>query len=264
MRKPNSLNDSTPSTSYFWEVIAASFADLKNEREDVYLFNDTPQPLHIQSTIMASTDGTIVQPDIEQYLKDIAPDRDRVLTEMETFAEQIGFPIVGPLVGRLLYLLAASMNAKRILELGSGFGYSAYWFAKATSDDARIICTDNKHENAERARAWFARGNVDKKIEFRVGDALATLAATEGPFDIIFNDIDKHDYPKALALSLPKLRTGGLLISDNVLWKGRVLAEKPDEATAAILTFNRRLYSLPELFSTIIPLRDGVSVSIKL
>ncbi len=215
-------------------------------------------------TIVPSIDLTIVQPDIEQYLNDITPDRDRVLTEMEVYAQQIGFPIIGPLVGRLLYLLATSTNAKRILELGSGFGYSAYWFAKATGEDARIICTDAKGENAQRAREWFSRGNLNKKIDFRVGDALAVLEAAEGEFDIIFNDIDKRDYPKALTLSIPKLRKGGLFISDNVLWKGRVLRDKPDEATAGILTFNRQLYAMPELFSTIIPLRDGVSVSIKL
>lgn len=213
---------------------------------------------------MSSVDLAIVQPDIEQYLKDITPDRDRVLTEMELYAQETGFPIIGPLVGRLLYLLAASTNAKRILELGSGFGYSAYWFAKATGDDARIICTDAKEQNARRAREWFSRGNVDKKLDFQVGDALTVLATVEGEFDIIFNDIDKEDYPRALTLSIPKLRRGGLFISDNVLWKGRVLSDKPDEATAGILTFNRRLYSMAELFSTIIPLRDGVSISIKL
>ncbi len=213
---------------------------------------------------MTSIDRTIVQPDIEQYLKDITPDRDSVLTEMEDYAQRTGFPIVGPLVGRLLFLLAASTHAKRILELGSGFGYSAYWFARATGEDARIICTDREQNNAQRAQEWFARGCIEEKITFHVGDALAVLAAAEGEFDIIFNDIDKHSYPKALALGIPKLRRGGLFISDNVLWKGRVLSDKPDEATAGILTFNRRLYSMPELFSTIIPLRDGVSVSIKL
>lgn len=206
----------------------------------------------------------IVNPRIEQYLKDVTPDRDLILGEMEAYAKEINFPIVGPLVGRLLFILASSINAKRILELGSGFGYSAYWFAKATGDDAKIICTETKEENAVCAKKMFVRGNIDHKIDFRVSNALDTLVDVQGEFDIIFNDIDKKDYPKALTLSIQKLRKGGLFITDNVLWHGRVLAEKPDEDTAAVLTLNRMLYSMPEIFSAIIPLRDGVSISIKL
>lgn len=206
----------------------------------------------------------IVNSQIEQYLKDVTPDRDVILGEMEAYAKEINFPIVGPLVGRLLFILASSINAKRILELGSGFGYSAYWFAKATGDDAKIICTETKEANALRAKTLFVRGQIDHKIDFRVGNALDVLSDVQGEFDIIFNDIDKKDYPKALTMSIPKLRKGGLFICDNVLWHGRVLAEKPDEDTAAILTLNRLLYSMSEIFSTIIPLRDGVSISIKL
>lgn len=209
-------------------------------------------------------DFSIVHPDIEQYLTNITPERDAVLVEMETHAKESNFPIVGPLVGRLLFLLTSSINAKRILELGSGFGYSAYWFAKATSDDARIICTDTNEENVRRAKKWLKRGKVDTKMDFRIGNALEILEETTGEFDIIFNDIEKHDYPKALTLSIPKLRKGGLFIADNVLWGGRILDDKPDEATAGVLTLNRMLHSRPEIFTTIIPLRDGVSVSIKL
>lgn len=206
----------------------------------------------------------IVNPKIEQYLKDVTPERDIVLAEMEAYAKEKNFPIVGPQVGRLLFVLASSINAKRILELGSGFGYSAYWFAKATSDDARIICTETREKNAQRAKDAFVRGKIDHKIDFRVGNALDILPDIQGEFDIIFNDIDKKDYPKALTLTIPKLRKGGLFVCDNVLWHGRVLAEKPDEDTAAVLTLNRLLYSMPEIYSTIIPLRDGVSISIKL
>ncbi len=206
----------------------------------------------------------IINPLLEQYMKDITPERDVILSEMEAYAKEINFPIVGPLVGRLLAVLAQSINAKTILELGSGFGYSACWFAKATGDDATIICTETKEQNARRAREAFVRGKIDHKIDFRVGNALDILSEVQGEFDIIFNDIDKKDYPKALTMSIPKLRKGGLFITDNVLWHGRVLAEKPDEDTAAILTLNRMLYSNPNIFSTILPLRDGVSVSVKL
>lgn len=213
---------------------------------------------------MPPNDIHITDPTIEQYLLAITPQRDTILAEMESYAAERNFPIVGPLVGRMLFALAASINATKILELGSGFGYSAYWFAQATQDDAKIVCTENSAQNVARANDWLKRGNVRAKVELRLGNALDVLPTLDETFDIIFNDIDKHDYPKALHMSVPKLRIGGLFITDNVLWKGRILHDTPDETTARIIEFNRMLYSTPQLFTTIIPLRDGVSVSIKL
>jgi predicted O-methyltransferase YrrM len=213
---------------------------------------------------MSTPDLDIVHPRIERYLNDITSERDAVLTQMEAYALKSNFPIVGPLVGRLLFVLARSINAKRIMELGSGFGYSAYWFAMGADDDARIICTDKQEENARRAKEWMVRNNLFRKVDFRTEEALDVLETVEGEFDIIFNDIEKRDYPKALLMSIPKLRRGGLFIADNALWKGRILEDVADEATAGVITFNRMLYSTPMLFTTIIPLRDGVSVSIKL
>lgn len=206
----------------------------------------------------------IVNSDIEKYLTEIIPERDPVLTDMEEFATRREFPIVGPLVGRLLYILATSMKAKRVLELGSGYGYSAYWFAKAVGKDGKVICTDGSEENRNRAMEYFKRGKILERVEFHVGDALKLIDAFEGEFDIIFNDIDKAQYPKAFRKIHPKLRKGGLLISDNVLWSGRILDKKPDTATAGIVTFNRMLYASKDFFTSIIPLRDGVSVSVKL
>lgn len=206
----------------------------------------------------------IVHPLINQYLADVTPDRDAIQQEMEAYAAENNFPIIGPLVGRLLFTLARAIGARRILELGSGFGYSAYWFAKGTGEDCRILCTEENPENIEKALAWLTRGGVAQKVEFRNGDALDLLDTVEGTFDIILNDIHKQDYPRALALAVPKLRRGGLLITDNVLWSGRILDDKPDEATAGILTFNRLVYAHPELFTTILPLRDGVALTIKL
>lgn len=213
---------------------------------------------------MADSTLDIVHPLINQYLLDITPDRDSVLAEMESFAAEKNFPIIGPLVGRLLFTLARAINAKHILELGSGFGYSAYWFAKATADDCRILCTEGRQNNIDRGITWLTRGGLSHKVEFRKGNALEILAGLDRTFDIILNDIDKEDYPKALALAVPRLRTGGLLITDNVLWSGRILNNTPDEATAGILTFNRLVYADAELMTTVLPLRDGVALSIKL
>lgn len=206
----------------------------------------------------------IVHPDIVEYLLNVTPERDEVLEDMELLAVEKTFPIVGPLVGRTLFLLAKAIQAKRILELGSGFGYSAYWFARAIGTDGMVLCTDGDAQNAERAREYFRRGKIANRIEFHVGDALKLIDTLDGPFDIVFNDLDKHQYPKAFRKALPKLRRGGLLISDNVLWHGKILDRKPDAETAGILTYNRLIHSSKELFTTILPLRDGVAVSIRL
>jgi predicted O-methyltransferase YrrM len=206
----------------------------------------------------------IVNAHIVDYLLNVTPERDPVLEEMEEYALARNFPIIGPLVGRMLFMLARTARAARVLELGSGFGYSAYWFAKALGKDGRVICTEGDPDNAEHAGAYFRRAKITSKIEFLTGDALKLIDDVEGQFDVIFNDIDKHQYPKAFRKAVPRLRKGGLLISDNVLWSGKVLNQKPDADTAGILTYNRLIYSSKELFTTIIPIRDGVSVSIKL
>jgi len=207
----------------------------------------------------------IVNPSIERYLESLPPEEDEVLHEMERLAEKRGFPIVGPLVGRLLYLLAKAIKAREVLELGSGYGYSAYWFAKGIEPDGRIVCTDRSGENAKLAREFFAKGRIQRNLQFEVGDALEIIDRLPGPFDIVFMDIDKEEYPLAFPKLLPRLKTGGLLITDNVLWYGGVLEEHPTEAsTRGVKEYTKLLYSSPELYTTIIPLRDGVAISLKI
>jgi predicted O-methyltransferase YrrM len=206
----------------------------------------------------------IIHADIVEYLLNVTPERDQVLQEMEQLALERSFPIIGPLVGRMLYVLARAIQAKRVLELGSGFGYSAYWLANAIGKDGIVICTDGNQQNADRAQEYFHRGRVVARIQYLVGDALKIIDTLDGPFDIIFNDIEKFQYPKVFRKAVPKLRKGGLLISDNVLWDGKVLDRKPDADTAGVLTYNRLIYSSKELFTTILPLRDGIAISIKL
>ena len=206
----------------------------------------------------------IVHAHIVDYLLNVTPERDDVLEDMEQYALNRNFPIIGPLVGRLLYTLAKATQAQRVLELGSGFGYSAYWFAKAVGKEGKIICTEASQENADHAQEYFHRAKIAARVQFRVGDALKLIDEIDGEFDIIFTDIDKHQYPKAFRKAVPRLRKGGLLISDNVLWSGKVVQQKPDTETAGILTYNRLVYSSKELFTSIIPLRDGVAISIKL
>ena len=220
----------------------------------------------------------ILHPSINNYLQDIIPERDEVLTEMEAHARENRFPIVGPLVGRVLHQLVLITNPTRIFEMGSGFGYSAYWMAKALQKpEASIICTDGSQENADRAADYLKRGGIADRIDYRVGNALEIIDETEGEFDIIYNDIDKDGYPEAFRNAIPRLRKGGLFITDNMLWGGRVTQNTGDRSndlnereqwinatTEGVKEVTRLQYSSPDVFTTIIPLRDGVSVAVKM
>jgi predicted O-methyltransferase YrrM len=201
---------------------------------------------------------------VEQYLYSVLPTRDEVLTQIEAEALKRDIPIVGPAVGRFLHQLALISGAKNIFELGSAVGYSTIWWARAVGDRGRVVYTDGDRKKADEARGYFERAGVADRITVQVGDALELLSEQKQQFDIIFCDIDKEDYPRAFRLALPRLRKGGLLVADNVLWSGRVAEKNPTEAsTKAILEFNHLLYSSPDLYTTILPIRDGVAVAIK-
>jgi predicted O-methyltransferase YrrM len=208
--------------------------------------------------------GEIVNRGIEKYLATIRPPRDEILREMERLAGAREFPIVGPDVGRLLFNLARAIGAKRILELGSGFGYSAFWFAQALPPDGDLHCTDLRRENQRAAENYFQRAGLASKLTFHVGHALEIAGALSGPFDIVFNDIDKEEYPRAIAVALSLLRPGGLFLTDNALWDGKVAEPGPDEPTQAVLRFNDELARHPGFSTVVLPLRDGVSVAVKL
>ena len=201
---------------------------------------------------------------VENYLYSLLPRRDPVLTEIEAEAAKRNIPIVGPAVARVLHQLAVITGAKNIFEMGSAIGYSTIWWARAVGEDGRVIYTDGDRKNADEARGYFERAGVAGRITIRVGDALELLSERKQEFDIIFCDVDKEDYPRAFRLALPRLRKGGLFVADNVLWSGKVAQKNPSEAsTKAIMEFNRLLYASPELFTTILPIRDGIVVAHK-
>jgi caffeoyl-CoA O-methyltransferase len=206
----------------------------------------------------------IVNPAIEDYLRRILPQSDEVMVEMERLAERRRFPIIGPLVGRFLFVLARSIGAQEIFECGSGFGYSAAWFARALPAGGRVILTEGSAENCASARGFLGRAGLMGKAAIEKGDALEILARHPGPFDIIFCDIDKRNYPLVHPLMKPRLRPGGLFVCDNMLWSGRVASDThQDDDTRGVRELTRLLYADPELHTTILPLRDGVSVSLK-
>ena len=209
--------------------------------------------------------GGITNDDVEQYIYDLLPARDEVLSEMEKEAAQRDVPIVGPAVGSLFYLLARISGVKTVFEMGSAIGYSTIWWARGVGEQGRVIYTDGDPKNAQEARDYVQRAGVTDRVTFRVGDALEILSEQKpGSLDVIFNDVDKEDYPRVFRLAVPRLRSGGLFVTDNVLWSGKVAEKRPpDKQTKAILEFNRLLYGSKELFPTILPLRDGVAVALK-
>lgn len=201
---------------------------------------------------------------VESYLYSLLPPRDAVLIEMENAAAKRNIPIVGPAVARILHQLALMIGAKNIFEMGSAIGYSTIWWARAVGDGGRVIYTDGDRKNADEARGYFDRAGVADRITIQVGDALELLSEQKQLFDVIFCDVDKEDYPRAFRVALPKLRKAGLFVADNVLWSGKVAQKKPaDGSTKAIQEFNHLLYASKELFTTILPIRDGVAVAIK-
>jgi caffeoyl-CoA O-methyltransferase len=204
----------------------------------------------------------IVNPLIESYIASLSPSRDPVLQEMEDYAGSNGFPIVGPQVGRLLEILARFSGARRILELGSGFGYSAYWFLRGMPEDGEIFCTDFSRENLEIAMGYFRRRGWHDRVRFRAGDAFTVAREMKGPFDIVFNDVDKHVYPESVEVAVSLLRKGGLFITDNVLWDGQVAeaSARSDPTTASVMRFNQIVSGRPDLETVILPIRDGVAV----
>lgn len=201
---------------------------------------------------------------VDDYLYSMLAKRDAVLTEMEDYASEHDIPIVGPAVANVLQQLALMIGARKVFELGSAIGYSTIWWAQAVGEKGSVIYTDGDSKNAERARGYFKRAGVSDRIKLHVGDALEFLSEQKEEFDIIFNDVDKDDYPRVLRLVAPRLRKGGLFVADNVLWSGRVAEKNPTDArTKAVLEFNRKLYDSKDFFTTILPIRDGLSVALK-
>lgn len=204
----------------------------------------------------------ITESNTEKYIYSLLPARETVLREMERYARKHNVPIIGPACGRLLGQLARLARARRVFEMGSAIGYSTVWLARAVGPRGRVFYTDGDPANAARAERYLKRAGLLDRVRVLTGDALRLLDSTEGDFDLIFNDVDKAHYPEVFRRAVPRLRVGGLFITDNVLWSGRAAkkAARNDAATRAIQRFNRLIYGSPRLFTTIIPLRDGFAV----
>jgi caffeoyl-CoA O-methyltransferase len=208
----------------------------------------------------------ILPSEISAYLEALVPARSAEMQAMERRAAETGFPIVGPAAGQLCYLVARMIGARRVFELGSGYGYSTAWFARAVREngggEVHHVVWDE--ELSREARGHLAALGYDDLVRFHVGEAVETLRGTAGPFDLVFNDIDKIGYPASLPVITARLRRGGALIVDNLLWSGRVL-DPGDQSpnTSGVREFTRRITESDEWISSIVPIRDGVLIAYK-
>ena len=210
----------------------------------------------------------IVDPRIEDYLRDLLGGEHEVAEAMEREAEERDFPIVGRTVGVTLEVLARSVGARRVLEMGSGYGYSAYWFARAVGAGGEVHMTEGDPENQKKAIDYLGRAGLAERVRSHVGNALEIIDELDGEFDVIFCDIDKGDYPEAWRKASERIRVGGLYLCDNVLWDGRVVTGEdrpgvPSGWTEAVRQHNRLIAADERYRSTIVPTRDGVMVALR-
>ena len=208
--------------------------------------------------------GELLAPDLHHYLDSLVPPRPSEMQAMEVYARERRFPIVGPAAGHLCYLLARAIGARRVFEMGSGYGYSTAWFARAVQENGggtvfHVVWDD---ELSRRARAHLGALGLGEVVQYRVGEAVAALRETGGPFDLIFNDIDKHAYPESLPVIAQKLRPGGVLIVDNMLWHGRIFdTGDRSPATEGVREFTRLITTDQGWIASVVPIRDGLLVA---
>ena len=215
---------------------------------------------------MKQGQGLILRLEQERYLERLLPPRDPLLREMEERAGVDDIPISDPEVGRLLSVLARATGARRILELGTAIGYGTLCLARG-APEARVVSIDTDPERIAEARTWLTRGGVADRVELLQGAALDLLPELPGRFDLVYVDAVKTEYRRYLDLLLPKLEVGGMVILDNLLWKGQV-AEPPedeseDERARALRAFNAYLMMHPQLQAVVLPLGDGVGLATK-
>ena len=203
---------------------------------------------------------------VQDYLTSLVPPREPELQEMEAYAEKNGFPIIGASCGYYCYQLARMLNAKSVFELGSGYGYSTAWFAKAVIENGGGVVhhTVWDEDLSKRAQGHLSRLGRSDVVKYHIAEAVETLRQTDGPFDIIFNDIDKEGYPDSLPLIKEKLRSGGVLIIDNMIWHGQILDPNDHESsTDAIRRFTSAITTDSDWIVTLTPMRDGMIVAYK-
>jgi predicted O-methyltransferase YrrM len=210
-----------------------------------------------------TTMNGITHPAVEKYLYELLPPRDPLLARLEQEAQERDIPIVGPLAGRLLALLVRLTRAKKVLEIGTAIGYSTIWLARACAPNGRVVTIEYNEQIAQEARRNISEAGLGRRVRVLVGDGMDLVPTLRTKFDFLFLDAEKHQYRALLELALPKLTRDALIVTDNVLWSGRVAQSDPDETTQAIRAFNEYVHNHPALETVIVPLRDGLALSRK-
>jgi caffeoyl-CoA O-methyltransferase len=213
--------------------------------------------------------GEIVPDAIEQYLASLNRHTDAVLAAVAEQGRALGVPCVDAEVGLFLHVLAVAIGARRVLEIGTGVGYSGIWLARALPGDGWLVSVERDPARAQAAAENFARAGVHDRAHVLVGDARRVLSKVSGPFDVIFNDGDKRQHEVVHERLVELVRPGGVIVTDNILWGGEVVpgyvaqAVRDAEATRAVAAYNERLAADPRLVTAIVPLRDGVAISVR-
>ena len=203
----------------------------------------------------------LVHEGFASYLEALIPARPPVLQEMEAYGRANRFPIVGPVVGQLFYILTRLSGARRVFEMGSGYGYSTAWFAMGVRDNGggEVFHVVWDEALSRAAQTYLDRLGLRSQVRFHVGEAVAALREAEGRFDIIFNDIEKEGYPASLPVIKERLKLGGTLLVDNMFWSGRTVDRRvTDSDTESVRRFTRDVFADPQFAAVIVPLRDGV------
>jgi len=207
----------------------------------------------------------ILHPEVKSYIDTLAGDSDPLLDALTDYAHEREFPLVGRASGRAIGLFSRMIGARRVFEFGSGFGYSAYFFASAVGEGGEVHGAEKDEWELDAHRRLYAGSPLQERIHIHHGEAFEVLDALPGDFDVFFLDLDKIDYPRALEVAKTRLRAGGLILADNVLWGGKTSRPVPeeDESTAALQRYNRLVHQDPDLETVILASGDGLAVSLK-
>lgn len=204
---------------------------------------------------------TIVHPEVMGYLAELGRDEDPLVGALEAYAIERRFPLVGRASGRVLALLTRLIGGRRVFEFGSGFGFSAYYFASAVGEGGEVVGSERNAWEFEAFTRLYQGHPLAARIHIHPGDAFEIFDASPGLFDVVFLDLHKLGYPEALRRALPRVRPGGLILADNVLWGGRTARSEQDPDTVALSTYNRMIMEDARLESVILPVGDGLAVS---
>jgi predicted O-methyltransferase YrrM len=206
----------------------------------------------------------IIQRDQAEYLDQLLTQDDPLLAEMEAYAAEHKVPIADREVARFLEITARASDARKVLEIGMAIGYSVVHLARGVGAQGTVVTIEPNEEMISAATGYLKRADVLDRVEMERGKALDVMPTLEETFDLLFIDAVKEEYSQYLDLGLERLRTGGVVIVDNLLWGGRVATGDTESSTVALREFNRYFLNHPQLIAEVLPVGDGLGYAVKL